>query len=257
MADFHTIRDYADKSASAAKIGGYAFGRNVLNKPWMTGLSNFYEGMMDPDKAGKSFMRQVSGAAIPQISYGIARVVDPTLRSPRNMTEAFKMRIPWLSKDVPPIRGIWGEPIMDLRNGFAKMLDPLVIHELNTDPATQEVLRVHARISSPSDSVGEIPMTLEEHEELLWRKGQKSHEKITGFINNQFTYRGKYYKNLSDLEKRNYIEDLDQYVGREAKEMMGFKVYKRLRKEGYTHKDVGRFYKGQKELPEELLKEGR
>lgn len=257
VADYHTIRDYADKTDSAAKIAWYAFGRNVLNKTWMTGLSNFYDGLMDPEKSGKSLMQQLSGAAIPQISYGIARVADPTLRQPRNLTEAFEKRIPGLSGNVPPIRDIWGMPVMDLRNGFAKMLDPLVIHKLDNDPTTQEVLRLHARITSPSDSIGEIPMTQEEYEYLLERKGRKSHEVLTRYMNNRFAYKGKRFGELSDLEKREAVEGIDQYVNSEARKMIELKVYKRMKQEGYTNRQYSKFKKGMEELPEEVREQGR
>lgn len=251
IADYHSIREYADVEDSAWKIAYYPFSRNILNKSWMEGLSNFFETVMNPQRTGEGLEKQLSGTLVPQIAYRIAGVVDPTLRDPRNMEEAFKRRIPGLSEDVPPIRDIWGKPIMDLGNPVDKMINPVRIRELDNDPATKAVFEARARLTSPSQGIGKIPMSLEEHELLLERKGAISHQLITKYVNTIA------YVNASPRQRKETIEKIDRKVNDLSRKWIEKKVYTRLRQQGYSKKEYVGFKKEKLDLPKEVREQGR
>lgn len=251
IADYHGIREYADENDSPWKLAYYPFARNILNKSWMEGLSNFFETVMDPQMTGEGLEKQLAGSLVPQISYRIAGVIDPTLRDPRNLEEAFKKRIPGLSEEVPPIRDIWGKPVMDLGNPISKMINPARIRELEDDPVTNAVFEAKAQISSPTQNIGKIPMTLEEHELLLERKGAISHQLIGKYIGSVD------YANATPQERKERIEKIDSKVNELARKWIEKKVYTRLRGQGYSTKEYIGFKKERLPLPEEVRQQGR
>lgn len=255
VADFHAMRDYADQTDGALKIAMFALQRNLMNKTYLSGLSDFIAGLTGPYVSAENWYKQMAGAAIPQISYGAARAVDPVLRDPRTLGEAFKKRIPWLSKEVPPIRGIWGKPVMDLRNPVAKMIDPMIITDLQNDPTTQAVLEAHARIISPSDSVGKIPLTLDEHELLLEKKGAMSHYKISQWLQSPQYKAWRQAKQFVLIRKK--IEEIDGQVNREARKWIEKRAMRRVAEQGYTKKQYEGMKKGYYPVSESLMNQRR
>lgn len=246
IADYHGLSEYADNEDAAWKIGYYVFARNILNKSYMEGLSNFLGAIHDPGKAESAFEQQASGALIPQIAYRATGVIDPTLRDPQNLKQAFQKRIPGQSENVPPIRDIWGQPVMDIANPISKMINPFRMSELEEDPATNAVFENRARIISPSESIGSIPMTMDEYEMFVEMKGKVSHGVISDYVNSRL-----YQQDSPELRKKQ-IEEIDKEVNREAREWIEEYVYERVRREGYSDEDYERMRKGYMEIPEEL-----
>ena len=246
MADYHGLTQYADNEDAAWKIGWYVFARNILNKSYMDGLANFLGAVQDPGKAESAFEKQAAGALTPQIAYRITGVMDPTLRDPQNLTQAFQKRIPGQSENVPPIRDIWGQPVMDMGNPISKMVNPFRMSELEKDPATNAVFESRARIISPSESIGKIPMTLDEYEMFVEMKGKVSHGVISDYVNSKL-----YQQDTPELRKLQ-IEAIDREVNRDAREWIEDVVYERVRREGYSDEEYEDMRKGYMDVPEEM-----
>jgi hypothetical protein len=250
MADYHDLSKYADDDA-AWKIGWYVFARNIFNKSYMEGLSNFLGAVHDPGKAEAAFEKQAAGALVPQIAYRTAGIMDPTLRDPQNLTQAFQRRIPGQSDKLPPIRDIWGQPVMDLGNPVSKMVNPFRMKELSTDPATIAVFENRVRIISPSESISKIPMTLDEYEQLVEAKGRIAKEEITDYVTSE------QYRLDTPEERKEEIESIDKAVNRDAREWIEDIVYERVRNEGYSDEDYEDMKKGYMDLPKEMKKAKR
>jgi hypothetical protein len=71
------------------------------------------------------------------------------------MMDAIKARTPGLSKDLPPLRSVWGDPV-EHDSGMGKaydLLSPFATRKPADSPIDQEILRLGANVNLPSSKV--------------------------------------------------------------------------------------------------------
>ncbi|MFQ5751598.1 MAG: hypothetical protein ACE5HI_06325, partial [bacterium] len=86
---------------------------NFLNQPFLFGINSMLDAVDDPENKGQFFINNVvTGSTIPNLMRQIAVTVDPTVRSPENLSEAIMSQIPGLTKKVPPRTTVFGDPVV-------------------------------------------------------------------------------------------------------------------------------------------------
>ena len=78
-------------------------------------LSAYDSASRDPDNqqnAVVKYVQRLAASTVPAIVAAEARRQDPILRAANTLTEQFKRRLPGYSKDLPPRRNMFGEPIV-------------------------------------------------------------------------------------------------------------------------------------------------
>ncbi|MGW8324062.1 MAG: hypothetical protein ACWGNI_00070 [Desulfobacterales bacterium] len=136
----------------ASKISA-SFGKNILSKTFMSGLSNFINAITDYERYGERTISQLAGSLIPNIIASGARATDDELKRITNLGETIKSRIPYLSKSVPGKRDIWGNKIKKASTGLEAFLSPVTVNKESKDRLDKELIRVGAGIGAPSPSI--------------------------------------------------------------------------------------------------------
>ena len=133
--------DIYDSAASASrgdmqKAAGqflFSFSQNFLSEGFMRGPADMMKAIQNPQRDGERYISNFLGMFVPY-SQGMAqwaRSLDPYQRQSRNVVDAIKAKLPWVSQTLQPRRDIFGEPITNLPT-----LWPTSIYEsrVNNDP---------------------------------------------------------------------------------------------------------------------------
>jgi hypothetical protein len=90
----------------------------------------------------------------------VERVVDPELREARTMLDRLRRGIPGLSKDLPPQRNLFGEPIY-LEGGLGPdLISPIYTSGDKHDAVAAEIDRLQVQLSMPPPVLsGTMPAT--------------------------------------------------------------------------------------------------
>jgi hypothetical protein len=99
--------------------GAFTIANSLSSKTFYNGLSEllsaYDSASRDPDNqqnAVVKYVQRLAASTVPAIVAAEARRQDPTLRAANTLTEQFKRRLPGYSKDLPPRRNMFGEPIV-------------------------------------------------------------------------------------------------------------------------------------------------
>jgi hypothetical protein len=102
----------AADDATLGEMSSYAvigLSNNVLNKTWLTGLSDFLEAVNDPSRRGEKYTAYMMQSFMPvlmkQMNYDLN---DPVVRDFDNGWQAMLARVPGFSDGLPAKRDIWG-----------------------------------------------------------------------------------------------------------------------------------------------------
>jgi hypothetical protein len=149
-----------------AKAMVLSFAKNMTNKTYLTGVSDALDAITDPDRSGTRFVRRFVGSFIPAGVAQLERVLDPTLRETfgptsrgepnalireaKGMLREMRGRTPGYSKDLPPRRNLWGDPIV-LEGGLGPdIISPVYESTEKKSPADDEILANRVSIAMPS-----------------------------------------------------------------------------------------------------------
>lgn len=210
-------------------IGSVA--NQFMDKTWTTGLVEFTQAMDDPDRYFASMVQRYAGSYVPTMAAHVAYSVDPYLRRGDTVLDAVRKRIPGLSQEVPAVFGFWGEPIefeatagegalgriIDLTHSFYSTRD-------TDDPVIDEMLRLHMGRRPPSDTIGGVELTPQQHMEYA----QLSHGRVRPLLERMVTSPG--YQRLPDNAKEQMIDRLLRRSRDEARNML-FVRYPELMRE--------------------------
>lgn len=99
--------------------GAFTIANSLTSKTFYNGLSEmlsaYDSASRDPDNqqnAVVKYVQRLGASTVPAIVAAEARRQDPILRAANTLTEQFKRRLPGYSKDLPPRRNMFGEPIV-------------------------------------------------------------------------------------------------------------------------------------------------
>lgn len=146
---------------------------NVMSKTYLSGISDFFEAMADPERRADSFFQRLGGSVVPTGVAEVARYQDPYMREANNMLEAIRRRTPGLSDSLPPRRDLWGQPIT-YQSGLGAGFDaasPIYSRKEKPSPIDEEILRLEASITMPpkKTSFNGVTIDLTNHPEAWSR----------------------------------------------------------------------------------------
>ena len=174
-----------------------AAGDVLVNKTWLTGLSNLIQAVTDPERYGRSYLQKFAGTLIPltALTAQIERTQDPTLRETRagresgvfmgvqTMVNEIKSRLPGYSKDLPPRRNLWGEPIV-LGGGLGPdMVSPIYTSEARKSPIDDEIIRLKIGLSMPGREIMGVELSMEEYDRYTILAGQEAKKALDKLVN--------------------------------------------------------------------------
>jgi hypothetical protein len=167
--------------ADGEKVGSMIVGalsQNLLNKTWLSGLSDFIEAVQDPTRYGEGYVRRMAGTLIPNLSAQIAQTIDPVLRDARTTLDNIKTRVPGMGKSLPPRRNIFGEPIRREGSFGPDLLSPLYLKTDTEDPVVNAMLEIDYAPSMPSRRINGHELTPEQYSEYAEIAGKAARVKI-------------------------------------------------------------------------------
>ena len=161
---FEIIR-YADWESSDTKwneliIGAtMAIAAQVTSQNYMSGISDFFDVMSDPQRYGERWWQRAAGLVVPRglavakRTTGIPGIAeaDPTVRMATTIMESIRKDTPGLSEDLPPMRDAWGRPI-NRSSGIGSvydMISPIYSKDPSPEPIDKELNRLETYIGNP------------------------------------------------------------------------------------------------------------
>lgn len=215
-----------------------AIASDFLDQPFLTGASDLIEALMEPEKkASRFFANFLAGSTIPTgVSY-ISRLVDPTIRKPISFLQTLESRIPFLSKQLLPVRGAFGEEARR-EGGLAQRLFPASITTERIDLVEQELNSINKTIGFPSKSAFGEKLSDEEYDTLLRVSGKITKEILFDIIQSEA------YQSANISEKDKIINKVVDRVRKKVRErafkekfLLG-EIKSRLKKRGYGEEQV-------------------
>lgn len=148
MDDEDALSDSEVESVQAAIAMSIA--NNVMNKTYLTGLSDIITAMSDPERYGKGYFERFAGSVVPAVVANAARAMDPYAIEANTMLDRIRSRIPGLTQNMPPRRDLWGEAI-SYRSGLGAIYDsvsPIYSRRENPSPIDEEMLRLSETVDN-------------------------------------------------------------------------------------------------------------
>lgn len=157
-------KEDADKLVSVVLV---AMQRNIANKTFVKGLAGTLNAASSSDvNVWNSFLEKELPTIIPASSLmrQLTRVNDPVMREVNSIIEAYQSKVPGFSKDLPPTRNLWGEPVL-LEGGLGlDLITPLYTSEVKDDPVAEELIKQQIPIAWPTKNIEGVPLTPQEYD---------------------------------------------------------------------------------------------
>jgi hypothetical protein len=103
-ADFAEAGKWATKQ-EADQIAlnlGMGIAKNITSKTWLSGLSDAFDVLSDPERYGKNYVQRLaSSMAVPALLSQTAQAIDPNMRDARTIMDAIKARVPVAGCPLP------------------------------------------------------------------------------------------------------------------------------------------------------------
>lgn len=233
-ADFFSLQDQLNRNEAenVPVLLSMSLAKNVLDKTFLQGISNFFEAVLDPDRYGEKYLEGLAASFVPNVLPQIARGVDPTLRETETFPEFLQSRIPGASQALPERLDAWGDEVV--RVGYTKPEDsPLwgsltaVTNILNpvrasrvdaSSPVKTEVARLGMKVSLPQETI-----TYAKNDIELTRQEFETYTKVSGGVAKTIldqAVQTPQYRNLSEEAKKEFILDTLSDVRRKTREAL-------------------------------------
>lgn len=189
----------ADKIAAMIAM---SVSKNLLSKTYASGITDVVQVITDPDRYGERYIQRLAGSAIPTGAAQIARVSDPTMREVRSIIDGWKARLPGHSKDLPPRRNVWGEPIL-LGGGLGPdIISPIYTSQLKDDPVLDEVVRLKVPLRLPPKKIEGIELSAEEYSDFVREAGVPAKSLLDSIVSSPR------YQRAPDSARQEIIEEV-------------------------------------------------
>lgn len=128
--------------------------KNITSKTWLSGLSDAFDVLSDPERYGKRYFQRMAGSmAVPSLINQASQATDPHMRDARTILDAIKARVPVLSESIPARLNIWGEPIERGDAVGPDFFSPFNGTKETSDPTKREIARIGAPLAMPGRSL--------------------------------------------------------------------------------------------------------
>jgi hypothetical protein len=157
--------------------------KNLADKTWFSGVSDLSQAVSDSDRYGPSYIRnRLASTFVPTIVAQAAKATDPNLREARNILDAFRARIPILSRQVPARLNVWGQPIPNEGGIGPNIISPIAQSQGLNDPVNAAFLASGAHVGKPGRKVGERMLNDAEYRNYAAASGQLAHDRLSSFV---------------------------------------------------------------------------
>ncbi len=162
---------------------GIAIGKNITSKTWLSGASDFFDALSDPERYGEGFVAKLTSSfAVPALSAQLARSTDPYMREARSTLDAIKARVPGLSETLPARMNLWGEPIERGDALGPNLVSPIWSKRAVKDPVASEVVRLHVQLSKPQRQIGGVDLTPEQYARFTYLAGKPAKAFLDAYV---------------------------------------------------------------------------
>jgi hypothetical protein len=220
-ADFAEIAQFAEEmeadDIAAATI--FSVSKNLTSKTWLRGLSELIEALEDPDRYGQRYVQRMAGTLIPTGVAQYARTQDPVLRSANTVLDQIKSRIPNLSKELYPVRNVWGEPIELSGAAGPDIISPIYVSTIKNDPVAQEVARLNVSISRAERKIDGIQLTDQQYDSYVYASGTMAKQIVRQYILSDA------WPELPDYKKKEIIKDTISRTRRVARTRLRVQLF--------------------------------
>jgi hypothetical protein len=149
--------DKAEDLWEAAAAATAAFGNQMLDKTYLSGLSGFIETLHNPDRSSSFFERMAAGF-VPAALNQARQFEDPSVRYTNDLVTALKNKIPGLSEDLPLARDYWGRE-RSFQSGMGTVYDavsPIASKVFDPEPIDREAIANDFNMAMPNWTIGKI-----------------------------------------------------------------------------------------------------
>ena len=178
-----------DKFNLAAGVMG-SITENISNKTFMQGFTNMIQGLSDPGRYGANIVKQLAGSAVPSVSGGVARAIDPNVRETRSIGGTLQSRIPVAAESLPKKLTVWGEPIERPGSPVSRFISPMQISKEKGSPIEKELLRLDLDIGYPSRKIGNVELNPDEYWQMV-QQGSKPAKIMLDALSQSSTWKAK------------------------------------------------------------------
>jgi hypothetical protein len=146
-----------DKAEDLFEVIGAAaasFGNQVLDRAYMSGMSEFVDVLHNQDRAA-AFLERRLGALVPASASEARRQIDPYLRYTHDIVSEFRNRTPGLSESLPVGRDFWGRP-RSYQTGIGQLYDalsPIASRRLDPEPVDKAAIKEEFNLTMPAWSL--------------------------------------------------------------------------------------------------------
>lgn len=172
--DYFTAVNKDDPNVEKLTAAGIAaVANNVTSKTYFEGVANFFDTLSDPRANAEKTLKSLAGSLVPAGVGALASLMDPYQRATYSMIDAIKARTPGVSKSLPPVTNVWGEPVRK-DSGFGKPYDafvPFASHRPGDEPIDQEIIKqgMHVTLPPQKTSINGATVDLGQDPELYHR----------------------------------------------------------------------------------------
>lgn len=168
---------------------------NLTNKTYVTGISDFFDAMTDPQNKALPWVRRMAASmAVPTAVSQFATSTDEHQREARSMLDAIRRRVPGMSQDLAPRRNILGEPITPPggyipfvdsadpmhKSAIARMLSPAALSRRASSKVLNELAELRHGIMQPPKRIDGLDLTM-----VTTESGQEAYDRwleLTGTV---------------------------------------------------------------------------
>lgn len=147
-----------------------ALARNVTNKTYMTGVADAINAIGRPKQYMENWWKRRAGSYVP--NFFNQTNPDPYLREVRTMVDALKAKTPGFSRDLPPRRNIFGEPLPYDAAVGPDFISPFAYSKSLNDSVREELASLEAGFGHPAQEQGNVDFT-----EFTNSKGQDAYDR--------------------------------------------------------------------------------
>lgn len=198
-ADFNDISSHLDESSMGDVVSAavLSMSRNLASKSYLSGLSDLMESLTEASKGNTVKLRKwadnQAASAIPFSSaFNTAKKIDdPVQREVWDTIDAIKAKLPGFSKDVPPVRNVFGEEVT-LKGGLGPdMMSPVMTSTESSDPAAKEIARLNVDLQMPSRTLASAPgapsidLDKWQYDKLSAKAGELFKQRMDALVSNE------------------------------------------------------------------------
>ncbi len=146
-----------EKDAMVAGVGGMV--SNVLNRSFMSGLSNMFDALSDPDRnmskwvGNTAFLLTMPNSSLVR---GVANTIDPGVKKPETVIDRYKSQVPFLKSTVPPIIDMFGHPVVFEGTPAQQVTSMIRMKTYDNSPTMHLIEKFHFAPSSIYDNIDEF-----------------------------------------------------------------------------------------------------